>query len=421
MLKKTAALAALLVCVCALSGCTRSKQVEELLSAPALTDEQRDIIEAIDSLSPEDVTLKYPRSGEKRAPIVFSDLDGDGETEALAFYTVPAEGVYAKIALLENVEGLWTVVDTVDGLGTDVDSVSSLLSGESDRVLLVGWMSVNQREQTLAAYHFAGGGISLGLEENCEDTLLYDFDGDGNRELCYITGDTDGFLLKYVDEMSREDVNASSRRLSDDMIGVVSMAAGDNGGGVTLVFVDEQVSEDTMMTEVFAVNGDRLDPVTLPEGLSVPELTLRPASGLTCMRPYDASSIEIPTVTPPFGDVAARDTWCYWYRIDSGEFAYTRAGFLCTDYNFFLCVPDEWLTFADVAVNEDDPQEFFVIDTPSGEVVFRLHVLFVGEDSTALLEQGYSLITRSGSYRYYCLSWAPDEQTAEIVSRFITL
>ncbi len=421
MTKRLLSLAAALLCVCALCSCSQSKQVEELLSAPALTDEQSDIIEAINSLSSEAVTLKYPKTGERRAPIIFLDLDSDGETEALAFYNVAAEGVYARIALLEKEGGEWAVADTVDGLGTDVDSVSSLTAGEGERVLLVGWMSVNQREQTLATYHFSGGRINLGLEENCEDTILYDFDADGNRELCYIMRDADGFYLKYIYELGREDITASSRRLSDSMMGVVSVAAGEGEDGASLVFVDELVTEDMMMTEVFEVNGDRLDPVSLAEGLSIPELTLRPLAGLACMRPYEKSSIEIPTVTPPFGDVAAPESWCYWYNTSLSEFVYTRAGYLCTDYDFVMCVPDAWLSFADVTVSEDDKQMFNVVDTVSGEIIFKMRVLFVGEDSAPLLEEGYSLLARSGSYRYYYQSTVSEEEIAEITAKFITL
>ena len=82
--------ARLLVCgaalgACALfAGCTSGLSVEELLTAPALTSDQSSVIAAIEASSDEKAVLKYPTSGERRAPVQFVDLDADGSSEAVA-------------------------------------------------------------------------------------------------------------------------------------------------------------------------------------------------------------------------------------------------------------------------------------------------------------------------------------------------
>ena len=83
-----------------LSGCRL--QVEDLLKAPTPTSDQLRILEEIKSEIGENVVLRYPLSGNRRAPIQMIDLDGDGMLEAVVFYTIQSESPLPNISVLKN-------------------------------------------------------------------------------------------------------------------------------------------------------------------------------------------------------------------------------------------------------------------------------------------------------------------------------
>lgn len=85
-IKKAAAFlkAAAILSIAALTGCQAT--IENLLTAPKLTQEQSEINQALINSSGSSIKLKYPRGGEYRSAFVLQDIDSDGTQEALVFY-----------------------------------------------------------------------------------------------------------------------------------------------------------------------------------------------------------------------------------------------------------------------------------------------------------------------------------------------
>ena len=85
-IKKAAAFlkAAAILSIAALTGCQAT--IENLLTAPKLTQEQSEIYQALINSSGSSIKLKYPRGGEYRSAFVLQDIDSDGTQEALVFY-----------------------------------------------------------------------------------------------------------------------------------------------------------------------------------------------------------------------------------------------------------------------------------------------------------------------------------------------
>ena len=81
ILRGSAAIAAAVM----LSGCSGAT-VENLLTAPKLTQEQNEIYQALINSSGSSIKLKYPRGGEFRSAFVLQNIDDEPGEEALVFY-----------------------------------------------------------------------------------------------------------------------------------------------------------------------------------------------------------------------------------------------------------------------------------------------------------------------------------------------
>ena len=83
---KARLLGAVTAAVMLLSGCTFSTSIDGLLSPPKLSLEQEQIYDALRRAAGSSISLKYPKTGGYLSAFIVSDIDGDGEDEALVFY-----------------------------------------------------------------------------------------------------------------------------------------------------------------------------------------------------------------------------------------------------------------------------------------------------------------------------------------------
>lgn len=409
--------------LCALlSGCTSGISVDELLASPALTADQSSVIVALEAASDEKTVLKYPTSGDRRAPIQFVDLDADGSNEAVAFYAVSGE--FARLGVLKKTDGAWELVSSVEGAGTDVESISVIrLENSAGRFLLVEWSSINSRERQLAAYHLDDGEIALGFEETCSDILVYDADADGFNEFCYITAGSafEPFKLKFVDNATGAFAVMGDCELSASMISPAHLTAGKLSDGRRALFVDENVSDSEKCTEVFTVADGRLVPVALAEGYDVFELSRRNSEALACGELFGDDTVYIPSRTPPREGVAAPDKWEYLYTVNGDGIAYEGAACVISDYGAILLLPDEWLAGCTVIRDAQSTRLFHIYDERLTLNAVSIKILEIGEDAAPYLADGYELITQSGSYRYYLKGVCPEEDFEYIRRHFALL
>ena len=92
-MKRIAILTALLLSLL-LTACSSplAGNVEELLEAPKLSQDQTLVVEELNRYIGGSAKLQYPRQGEFLSPFVFKDLNGDGVQEALVFYSREGRG-----------------------------------------------------------------------------------------------------------------------------------------------------------------------------------------------------------------------------------------------------------------------------------------------------------------------------------------
>ncbi|MEA5050246.1 MAG: hypothetical protein VB021_02095 [Oscillospiraceae bacterium] len=398
--------------------------VEDKLTAPALTADQSSVEAALEGLG-QKITLIYPASGDRRTPVQFFDFDGDGENEASVFYLDQQQDTGAHIAILEkDAEGQWRVMSVADGAGQDIESISVLRVRDAGlRAVLVEWASTGQTENTLTVYRYDGATLTEDFSDACEDVIVYDVDGDGYMEICYLDlpSISEPYELSCVRLTKTAYEVAGQLKLNGDMMACLNFAAGRIYAGTSGVVVDEDLGNGYMITEVFVMADGKLGRMTVDDGTRIDEFTLRASSAPVCRELYEDSFLYVPTVRAPQEGILQPDAWTYWYQLSSDMFRYSRATYIEGGYKLGLCVPDAWLTHVKVYRSDSEPRLIEVQDNDTGEVLLRLKILTAGEDARPYGGAGYSQVAQSGSFRYYLQTACSEQERNYIVNNFIVL
>lgn len=420
-MKQRAVLALLLCALVLLSSCGDRRSVEDMLVAPALTPDQSAVINVINDYSDEHVVLKYPTSGDRRYPIQFIDLDSDGYVEAVVFFAIPSEGQYACMAVLAKADGEWQIMAVTDGKGTDVRTVRVMYFNASpERVLMVEWFTANRRGEEVAAYRYTHGELVSNFEDASTALRVYDFDGDGYDEFCYVsTNALDHFALKYVDAGTEGFSVVSTILLSGDMLACIDVTAGRTADGTNAIFVDENINDEYQATQVFTLVEGKLAALEL-EDYDIMEVSRRPLTALGCQKFFDSDTIHIPSAEVPFEGILY-DDYTYWYTIEGAQLHYVHATYIDVELGLALCLPDSWLTRVEPARDESEQRRVVVYDTDLEYNVVYIKVLTVGESAAPYTTGGYELAAQSGSFRYYIRVDGTEEDAMFIQEMFTTL
>lgn len=150
--------ALLLACLC-LTGCDRSilsggNHVEDLLRAPRTDERQSAVQTALNTYLGETLQLKYPRGGSEPDPVLFADLDGDGDEEAAVLYTAQNKGQNVHLSILEPAGENWNVAYEVMGLSTEVAEAALCEVFPGSIQLVVGYANSNLTDKYLEVYDY---------------------------------------------------------------------------------------------------------------------------------------------------------------------------------------------------------------------------------------------------------------------------
>ena len=425
MTKKAIAFLCTILCAFIFTSCMELS-VEDMLSAPSLTTDQISIINALEAQG-EKFTLLYPSSGDRRTPIQFIDLDGDNVYEATVFYNVEANGeTTARFAVLEKTTEEWRVVSVVDGAGTDVESISVLrITNSAKRTMLVEWALANADEHKLTAYRYADDAIDVAFEDFCTDMVVYDIDDDAFSEFIYIKATTayEPYIISCVKIEEDNFLSYGRHMLTEDVMECLNFVGGKLGDGRKAVFVDENLGNGFKVTEVFVLSDKKLIKLTINENetFTLDEISSRSVNLLEARRLFDDEVIYIPSAVKPTSTVLQPDAWTFWYTVNGDALEYSFATYIESGYKLALTVPDEWLSAVTIRRSENEPRLIEITREETGEVIFSLMVLTVGEDSDYYTARGFDFVKQSGSYRYYALVNCTDEEYQFIRSNFIIL
>ena len=344
MKRKKFLLATALALLCLLlSGCF-AKTVDELYTLPRHSDEYDNLQKAIDEVMGK-ASCEYcaPVSGSNQQSVQLTDLDGDGEEEAVVFARTSGERPL-KAYVFDKVEGAYQNIAVIEGNGAAFARVEYAdLDGEPGQELLIVRQLTDQVLQSVSAYSLKDGETCELMTASCSQLAVCDLDNNAKADLFVLRVDAETHqgaaeLWRYRDGRMERGPEVP---LSSGVTAVKRITTGFVAYNLPAVFVTGAVEEDSLTTDVFIFRGGTFQDLS---AASNAQQSARNPFAYACDINADGL-VEIPEpVTLPAAD-AAGETYSLirWYHLDPDG---TKTVVLRTYHRFsggwYVEIPESW-------------------------------------------------------------------------------
>ncbi len=361
-MKKRSALIGLVVYLCLfLSGCSFSSFDTKNLMTPPKANQDQQAIQALLQGNRPDITLVYPQNGEYRSAIIMHDFTGDGEQDAIGFYSTENTGAGGvEVQFLSKTEEGWESTAVFQNTALQVDRVCfGTLSQSGRSLILIGWGSAagtTGRTAAVNAYVYSlGGGITEYPLGPYAEMVLTDFDRNGINEVftvdkflpAEVEGDEPTPAKARVFTWSQGTMRETWSTDADNSISSYSAAIfGKLTPSISGVALDGVKADGSMTTQLFYTEDGDLK--NAPEGVNTEEYSnpfQRPATATFLSRDLDGDGIlELPTVSllPGLPETLSPDPTCYqvnWCHFQKGDLTLTIRAMMNLAENYWFRLP----------------------------------------------------------------------------------
>ncbi len=349
MAKKIRALAAALLLSLSLGGCGGFNfefNPEELYALPELPAKYTELNARLNAILEDGAEYAAPTSGANIQPVQLTDLDGDGQQEAVAFFRKAEDEKPLKIYIFSAKEDSYEQSAVIEGSGASVYSVVYTdLDGDGRTEIIVGWR-VNAELQALSVYALdAAGPQELLRSVSYVRYASIDLDGDGLRELVVLHADEEGDgVADCYDWRKGALAPQSPARISVTMAELSQqgrLTTGTLKGGTPALFVTGVTEQSGAVTDILALRNGELTNIVLSEATGVSG-EIAPFYGLY---PKDINGDGWTEVPAPSSSDGAPP----FHRIDWRAFGLDGAGeaaastYHCVEDGWYLQLPEAWV------------------------------------------------------------------------------
>lgn len=395
----------ILITVLLLSGCSwPGGEMNAMLTPPTMSIGREALTKAIKSAIGEGYELVYPQAGSYRTGIISVDLTGDNQTEAVCFYRPTKSNGKLSFLVMQNQGEDWVRLAKAESEAASVGRVAfGDLDNDGMMEIMVGWQYLTDTDGTYDVYAIEDG------EAVSKHTGLY------NRFI--VIEGTPAKLLVMSRNSTTKSVTASLIGLSQGKIGLVNtvamygkaadylaITAAKTTGNTDAVYVDEQLENGQVMTEVLAIN---------EQGLLTNELSNQPDASTLRYTAIPCKDInkdgvpEIPMEEPlkPYlrNGVEEHLYLTRWNSFDGKALSAVSYSFVDVPENFSVDFLEEWYGKVTVERHETANRSF-VFKTVKGEKLFTIRVYSTSEYSEKLDETGWNKLYDDSDHVYtvYC-------------------
>ena len=407
------------------AGCSFGSSVDSLLTPPKLSDEQKDVYNALVSSVGKDIRLQYPRAGEYRSAFVFANIDSEPDDEAIVFYEKSGETAgtgNVRINIIDRSEnGEWHSVYDHAGMGTGIERILFSDIGSSGTMSIIIGYNLLSGEKSAAVYSYSNGILFSDFADSYNTMFVTDLNRDSSGELVLIrTGNMSrSASLSLITRDAESGIVAETGNVSLDSNAsdFVNIASGYIGTNTPAIFIDG-LSDRQLTTEIiYMVNDTLRNPLYLGQSALI-ENTRRSA-GYLCTDIDLDGIIEIPTLSLFPG-----------YSNDSSDRLYSTSWNIMENYN----IVKKYSSYYNIAEgycfifpSRWDGVVTAKIDSSTGEVVFYkfrtdllnsstelMRIAVVGSsEAQSLLANGYMTIKSSNNMNY--LVKCPDMEDEPLI------
>ena len=338
--KRISVLAAALVLTGVLSGCGSLNLVfnpQDLYTLPELPAKYTDLNAQINAILEDGAEYAAPTAGANIQPVQLTDLDGDGQQEAVAFFRKPEDEKPLKICIFSFQGGSYRQTAVIEGSGSSVYSVVNTdLDGDGRTELLVGWR-INAELQALSVYTLSlSGAAELLHSVSYVRYANADLDQDGRQELIVLHADEEGEgVADYYNWHSEGLFLQSTARVSCTMAELSQQGRPTLGvlrDGEPALFLTGVTEQAGAVTDILAVRNGELGNVVLSEATGVSS-ELAPFCGLYPADINGDGVTELPVPTQSGTESLSQ-------QVDWRAFSLEGGGeTVCSTYH---CMEDGW-------------------------------------------------------------------------------
>lgn len=343
------ALAAALALSAGLSGCGGFQfefNPEALYTLPELPAKYTELNAQLSAILEGGAEYAAPASGTNIQPVQLTDLDGDGQQEAVAFFRKAEDEKPLKIHIFSAKGDRYERSAVIEGSGASIYSVVySDLNGDGRTELIVGWR-VNAELQALSVYALSPAGPQELLRSvSYVRYANLDLDGDGLRELVVFHADEEGGgIADYYDWRGEELTLLSPARISVTMAELSQQGrlnAGTLRGGEPALFVTGVTEQSGAVTDVLALRNGELCNIVLSEATGVSG-EIAPFYGLYPTDINNDGLTEVPVpISPDGAPPYHRVDWRAYSLDGAGETA--SSTYHSVEDGWYLQVPETWV------------------------------------------------------------------------------
>jgi len=323
------------------SGCM-SRNIDELLRLPQPSEEYLDLQEKIDEVIAGGAVYSAPAAGSYRQSVQLHDINGDGVSEALAFFNVSGEKPL-KIYIYRNFDGEYENVAVIDGDGTSIESISYAdMDGDGWAEIVVGW-KMGTDIQMLNIYSLKGFTVSSVAATDYTQYITADLTDDGSSDVMVIRhnrSEYSGSVNVYTMGSDGE-IISSEARLSQGIENISKVTMGKLTVNTPALFVESVYNGTGIITDIFVGTNGRAANISADD-TGVSAQTLRYYT-VYCrdMDNDGVMEIPIPRTLPSQGETSYRSLdWYNFSRRGNAQLALT------TYHNYsdswYLVIPDSW-------------------------------------------------------------------------------
>lgn len=403
MKKRFFLILAVLALTVAFSGCsTFEVDTEALMTPPSLTEEQTRLHSALVRVIGENFSLQYPGGESASSAFMFSDLDGDGEKEALAFYTLDNENT--RINILRKKEDDWVSTYEAAGFSGDIQNVRFMESGR-EQFLVVQW------NEEAGVYRFKNDRLETLYSSLCDGIAVADLSGDGLGDLLIFSNAYSGRAgVRLIYQEKGEIVVTENVDVNARFGNIYSTVCGSLGDGRIGYFIDSNPYENLYLTEILTLENGRLRRSTMADLIPYePEETEEKESGVTIVTHYGPRGIYARNTAAFCADIdgdgvvemplemredpATQDNYNYYYlqyiRYNGTDTEPVWTGFFEDTEAFGFALPEEWAQGVEIS-RDGGTQEYRFTEKETDTEVLRLKIT-TPNDFQNHFEQGYVL------------------------------
>lgn len=266
-MKKIRSVTALIIVISllfSLSGCSfRFSSFDSLLRPPRFSGDNQELHDAFVKSVGSNYVLSMPENGEYRSAFITSDLDSDGDEDALVFYSLKEKPDSVKFRFFKHDdEKKWLSSEAYDGSGSAVDAVMfSDLNFDGVPEIIIGWNS-GKANKIFSVYSAAKGNLRFIKSYPYTYLSLIDVTGDDKEDIFTLTVDSSnpeqlaGYARLYSFNSGTYSLDILGETRVDGNISSYSSVNTETVSGTKLTYVEAIKGQNESLTELIYWDDD---------------------------------------------------------------------------------------------------------------------------------------------------------------------